>query len=101
MAAGPAKPSELKTIGQAKDENLGMTDKTDYFTCQGTVVFIKQETFSYPACANPDGCNKKVTDNGNGWVCEKCDRTWPEPIHRLVFCYSWGVIDALCGYGQS
>lgn len=77
-----ARPSEVKTIGQAKDENLGMGDKTDYFTTSATVAFIKQETFSYPACANPDGCNKKVTDDGNGWLCEKCDKKWPEPIHR-------------------
>jgi len=79
-----ARPSELKTIGQAKDEQLGMGDKTDYFTTQGTIVFVKQETFSYPACANPDGCNKKVLDEGSGWVCEKCNRTWPAPVHRYI-----------------
>lgn len=78
------KPSEIKNIGQAKDENLGMGEKTDYFSTQAVVAFIKQETFSYPACANPDGCNKKVMDNGDGWMCEKCDRKWPEPIHRYV-----------------
>lgn len=83
-AAPMAKPSEIKTIGQAKDEQLGMTDKTDYFTTTATVMFIKQETFSYPACANPDGCNKKVIDEGGAWRCEKCDRTWPEPIHRYI-----------------
>lgn len=63
---------------------MGMGDKPEYFSTQATVAFIKQETFSYPACANPDGCNKKVMDNGNGWLCEKCDRTWPSPIHRYV-----------------
>lgn len=76
------RPSELKTLGQAKDEQLGMSDKTDYFTSSATIVFVKQETFAYPACANPDGCNKKVQDDGSGWRCEKCDRTWPEPIWR-------------------
>jgi hypothetical protein len=81
--ASNVRPSELKTIGQAKDENLGMSDnKTDYFTTQATIAFIKQETFSYPACANPDGCNKKVVDSGSGWTCDKCDKTWDEPIHR-------------------
>ena len=72
----------MKTIGQAKDEQLGMSDKTDYFATQVTIAFIKQEIFSYPACANPDGCNKKVMDDGNGWMCDKCDKKWPEPIHR-------------------
>ncbi|EIW73657.1 replication factor A1 [Tremella mesenterica] len=85
------KPSEIKTIGQAKDEQLGMSDKTDYFTTQATVSFIKSETFSYPACANPDGCNKKVTDEGSGWRCEKCDKTWPSPIHRYIL--SMNVMD--------
>lgn len=61
-----------------------MNEKPDFFNTQATIAFIKQETFSYPACANPDGCNKKVMDNGDGWLCEKCDRKWPEPIHRYV-----------------
>jgi replication factor A1 len=78
------KPSELKTIGQAKTEQLGYGEKTDYFTTQGTIAFLKQESFDYPACANPEGCNKKVNDNGDGWLCEKCDRTWPAPIYRYI-----------------
>jgi replication factor A1 len=78
----PIRPNELKTLGQAKDEQLGMGDKTDYFTSSATVSFIKQDSFAYPACANPDGCNKKVVDDGNGWMCEKCDKKWPEPIWR-------------------
>lgn len=61
-----------------------MGDKTDYFTSSATVSFIKQDSFAYPACANPDGCNKKVVDDGNGWMCEKCDKKWPEPIWRWV-----------------
>ncbi|ORX40177.1 hypothetical protein BD324DRAFT_616671 [Kockovaella imperatae] len=79
-----ANPSELKTIGQVKDEQLGMNDKTEYFSTSATVAFIKQETFAYPACANPDGCNKKVMDSGSGWVCEKCERTWENPIWRYI-----------------
>lgn len=93
-AVSAVKPSEIKTIGQAKDEQLGMSDKVDYFTTTATIMFIKQETFSYPACANPDGsCNKKVIDEGNGWRCEKCDRSWPEPIHRCVSLLpSWSLL---------
>jgi len=87
------KPSELKTIGQAKTEQLGYGEKTDYFTTQGTIAFLKQESFDYPACANPEGCNKKVNDNGDGWLCEKCDRTWPAPIYRYVpFFVSWAEL---------
>ncbi|GMK57399.1 hypothetical protein CspeluHIS016_0402330 [Cutaneotrichosporon spelunceum] len=84
-AMGAVKPSEIKTIGEAKDQGLGMSDKVDYFTTTATIMFIKQETFSYPACANPDqSCNKKVIDEGTGWRCEKCDRSWPAPIHRYI-----------------
>ncbi|WOO77315.1 Replication factor A protein 1 [Vanrija pseudolonga] len=90
-AGAAPRPNEIKTIGQAKDEQLGMTDKTDYFTTTATIMFIKQETFSYPACANPDGCNKKVVDEGSGWRCEKCDRTWEAPIHRYIL--SMNVMD--------
>ncbi|WVQ65870.1 uncharacterized protein L199_004048 [Kwoniella botswanensis] len=86
-----AKPSELKTIGEAKDEGLGMSEKTDYFTTSATIAFVKQETFSYPACANPEGCNKKVVDDGSGWHCEKCDRKWDAPIHRYIL--SMNVMD--------
>lgn len=80
-----ARPSELKTIGQAKDEQLGMGEKADFFTTSGTIAFIKQETFSYPACANPDGtCQKKMIEDGPKWHCEKCQRDFPEPHHRYV-----------------
>ncbi|WWC88776.1 uncharacterized protein L201_003689 [Kwoniella dendrophila CBS 6074] len=90
-AAGGVKPSEIKTIGEAKDEGLGMSEKTDYFTTTATIAFIKQETFSYPACANPEGCNKKVVDDGSGWLCEKCDKKWDAPIHRYIL--SLNVMD--------
>ncbi|KAL7423241.1 Replication factor A protein 1 [Cryptotrichosporon argae] len=85
------RPNEVKTIGQAKDEQLGMSDKTDYFTSQATIIFIKTETFSYPACANPQGCNKKVVEDGQGWWCEKCSQHYPAPIHRYIL--STNVMD--------
>ena len=85
---------EIKTIGQVKDEGLGTNDKTDYFTVSAVVSFIKHESFSYPACANPDGtCNKKVIEEGSAqWRCEKCDKVWPTPVHRYVLFYpTWSV----------
>ncbi|KAK1925386.1 hypothetical protein DB88DRAFT_450919 [Papiliotrema laurentii] len=77
-------PDELKTLGQVKDEQLGMSDKVDFFTTSATIAFIKSETFAYPACANPDGCNKKVVDDGSGWLCEKCNLKFPQPIWRYI-----------------
>ena len=72
---------EIKTIGQVKDENVGTTDKTEYFSTRATINFVKHETFSYPACPS-EGCNKKVIEENDGWRCEKCDRTYPAPLHR-------------------
>jgi replication factor A1 len=73
-----------KTVAQVKEENLGMSENNDYFSTKGTIVYIKQDTFSYPACLS-DGCNKKVTDMGDGtWRCEKCNINHPRPEHRYI-----------------
>lgn len=82
-AAG-GRQDQSKTIAQVRDENLGMSETKDYFTTKATIVYIKQDTFSYPACLS-ENCNKKVTDMGDGtWRCEKCDVTHPKPQHRYV-----------------
>ncbi len=84
-AAGAAggRTEVSKTIAQVRDENLGMDDAA-YFTLKATVVFIKQETFAYPACSS-EGCQKKVTDNGDGtWRCEKCDVNFPDALYRYT-----------------
>lgn len=82
MAGGRQDP--VKTVAQVKDENLGMSENTDYFSIKATIVYIKQDNVSYPACIN-EGCNKKVTDMGDGtWRCEKCNQNHPKPEHRYI-----------------
>jgi replication factor A1 len=82
-AAG-GRNDQLKTINQVREEGLGMSEKDDYFSTKATIVYIKQENFAYPACLS-DGCNKKVTDMGDGtWRCEKCDMTHPKPEYRYI-----------------
>ncbi|KUJ11932.1 replication factor-a protein [Mollisia scopiformis] len=82
-AAG-GRNEQLKTIAQVREENLGMSENNDYFSTKGTIVYIKQENFAYPACASPD-CNKKVTDMGDGtWHCEKCNVTHQKPEYRYI-----------------
>ncbi|CCF49608.1 hypothetical protein NDA11_004405 [Ustilago hordei] len=84
--------AERRTIAQVKDENLGMTEKPDYFNIRATVVYIKQENLYYTACPS-DGCNKKVTlDHENNWRCEKCDRSYEAPEYRYIL--STNVADA-------
>ena len=73
-----------KTIGQIRDENLGMSENVDYFSLKAMIIYIKQDTISYPACVS-EGCNKKVFETDPGqWRCEKCDKTYPKPQHRYI-----------------
>ena len=74
---------ERKTLGQVKDEGLGMGDTPDYFTTLATIVFIRQENIAYPSCRSANGCKKKLVEDGNGqWRCEKCDTSWDRPQYR-------------------
>ena len=81
-AGGRGDPT--KTIMQVKEENLGMSETTDYFTCKATIIYVKQDNVSYPACLS-EGCNKKVVEVDPGqWRCERCDKTHPKPEHRYI-----------------
>lgn len=80
--SGERKQDDRKTLAQVKDEGLGMGETADYFTCLATIVFIRHENVSYPACRT-EGCKKKVMDDGSGqWRCERCDKSWDAPLHR-------------------
>ena len=81
-AGGRSDP--VKTITQVRDENLGMTDQVDYFSTKATVIYVKQDNVSYPACLT-DGCNKKVVETDPGqWRCERCDKTHAKPEYRYI-----------------
>ncbi|KAI8725264.1 Replication protein A subunit [Fusarium sp. LHS14.1] len=83
MGNATGRKDEIKTISQVKDENLGMDDQA-YYTIKATIVFMKQDTFCYPACAS-QGCNKKVTEMGDGtWHCEKCNVSHEKPEYRYI-----------------
>ncbi|CZT45273.1 probable single-stranded DNA-binding protein 68k chain [Rhynchosporium secalis] len=82
-AAG-GRNEQVKTISAVREENLGMSENPDYFSVKATIVYIKQDSFAYPACLN-DGCNKKVVDMGDGtWNCEKCSASHPRPEYRYI-----------------
>jgi replication factor A1 len=84
---GPSTISNRKiTLAQAKAENLGMGDRADYFSFRGTIVYIKNENFSYPSCPE---CKKKVLmESEHVWRCEKCQKNYPEPDHRYILSVS-------------
>jgi replication factor A1 len=84
---GSGRKNEYKTIQQVRDEEAGIGEEAVYFSLKASVVYVKQETFSYPACSNtlPDGkpCNKKVVEENPGeWRCERCQVSHPRPLYR-------------------
>jgi replication factor A1 len=81
MNSGPINRSEMKSLLDVKDSQLGMNDKVDYFSARATIMHIKGDNIAYPACPT-QGCNKKVIEMHDGWRCEKCDKSFEKPEHR-------------------
>ncbi|AET40553.1 replication factor A subunit protein RFA1 Ecym_6168 [Eremothecium cymbalariae DBVPG len=76
------------TIGRAKEENLGRSEKGDYFNVKGAINFLKVDNFAYPACSS-EGCQKKVIEQTDGtWRCEKCQVDHPNPKWRYMLTIS-------------
>ncbi|ETW86185.1 hypothetical protein HETIRDRAFT_309703 [Heterobasidion irregulare TC 32-1] len=76
--------NEMRTISEVKDAQLGMNEeKPDYFSTRATIMHIKSDNISYPAC-HTEGCSKKVVESHDGWRCEKCDRSYPKPQYRYI-----------------
>ncbi|KAG1754337.1 hypothetical protein EDB19DRAFT_1892356 [Suillus lakei] len=75
--------NEMRHLSDVKESQLGMSDKAEFFSTRATIMHIKSESISYPACPT-QGCNKKVVDVGSGWRCEKCDKTFERPEHRYI-----------------
>lgn len=74
----------FKTISQVRDEQLGFSENADWFSIKATIMYIKQDNVSYPACLS-EGCNKKVVEVEPGqWRCERCDKTHPKPEYRYI-----------------
>jgi replication factor A1 len=79
---GPAmqiKREDFTTLFDVKASEMGRSDKVEYFTARATIVHIKPEPVSYPGCPK---CNKKVTEEGDSWRCEKCETSYPAPKYR-------------------
>ncbi len=75
--------AEIRNLNDVKVSELGMFDKPDYFSARATVMHIKSDNISYPACPT-QGCGKKVLQMGDSWRCEKCDKSYPKPEYRYV-----------------
>ena len=78
--------SDIRSLDEVKQAGYGMPDKPEYFSARATVMHIKADNISYPACPTLN-CNKKVIEMGNSWRCEKCNQSFEAPEHRLVFLF--------------
>lgn len=80
-----------KFVSQIKSEQLGLSEKADYYSMLASIVYMKTDgNISYPACPS-EGCNKKVTSEGpNQYRCEKCQKVYDTCDHRYIFSMNVG-----------
>lgn len=86
IGSGPSigfRRTEARSLNEIKESELGMGDKPDFFSCRGTIVHIRGENLFYPACIGQN-CNKKMTNEGDSWVCDKCGNRAEAPEYRYV-----------------
>ena len=82
-SAGGSK-NETKIISQIMEEESYLQDTPTYLSLRASVVYVKNTTVAYPACST-QGCSKKVIEENPGaWWCEKCQKSYPEPLYRYV-----------------
>lgn len=83
--AGAFDRASIRNLNEVKTSGVGTHDGgAENFCSRATIMHVKSDNVSYPACPK-EGCNKKVTEmGGQGWRCEKCDQTYPKPEYRYI-----------------
>lgn len=74
-ATGSGRNERRCTLAQITDEGMGTSGQPAFVQVSAWVNFIRGENLFYPACTgqyNGKQCNKKLSDQGNGWWCERC-----------------------------
>ena len=82
--------ADIRSLDEVKQAGYGMPDKPETFSARATIMHIKSDNISYPACPTPN-CNKKVVDNGGNWRCEKCSQSFSAPEHRFVLHFFMSI----------
>ncbi|KAF7979550.1 hypothetical protein HWV62_41814 [Athelia sp. TMB] len=93
----------IRDLMDVKQSQLGEDDRTDFFSTRATIMHIKSDNMWYPACPTAQ-CNKKVTDNGGSWRCEKCDQSFDKPEYRYIMTMAvadWSCQAWLHGFNDS
>jgi len=75
--------SEIRSLDEVKQAGYGMPEKPETFSARATIMHIKSDNISYPACPTP-ACNKKVVESNGVWRCEKCNQSFDAPEHRYI-----------------
>lgn len=84
---GGFKRSEIKPLLDMKLEANRLPESDEkpiFFSTRATIMHIRGENIAYAAC---ETCNKKVVEDGPGWKCDKCEKTWPQPCYRYVYLF--------------
>jgi replication factor A1 len=81
MGGAIGRTDPVKTLAQVRDDVRPIDNEVSYFTTVATIVYIKHDNVSYPACTE-DGCNKKVINYDDSWRCEKCNKSIAKPQYR-------------------
>lgn len=93
--------ADRKMISSITEENLGNGESPDWITVKGVLSHIRKDKEGgawYTACPNAqEPCKNryKVTATPDGqWHCEKCQRTYKDPVRRWIFS---GVLEDSSG----
>lgn len=77
--------SSFQMISDVHDAGYGYGEKPDFFNIQAQTMYVRSTgTISYPSCPTPECKKKMARDMDGSWRCEKCDRSYEQPIHRYV-----------------
>ncbi|THV07795.1 replication factor-A protein 1 [Dendrothele bispora CBS 962.96] len=74
---------DVKRDSDALIKSSSEAPQSFFFSTRAAVMHIKADNIAYPACKTPD-CNKKVTENGGLWTCEKCNKSHDAPSWRYI-----------------
>jgi len=96
-----AHPDVFKTLKQVQDEQVGMHEEPEFFTCVGCISRILHSgQFFYQSCP-ASGCGAKVEmQTGGEFYCKKCNKSYSECKQRYMLPVtiqdSTGSIYATC-----
>jgi replication factor A1 len=84
ISAGGDRDETRKQIQDVLNEQLGMSEKPDYFTVKASLYYIKKDGLTYPSCTQENCIKKVIVETDGQWRCEKCQVSMPQPNYRYA-----------------